>query len=222
MTNRYSASASEIFSGAIQDYKRGIILGENTFGKGTVQNLIDLDLYLRNSGVELGQLKMTLAKFYRVTGSSTQHIGVAPDIAFPSPYDDEAFGESNMSNALPWDEIKTTNFKKENTISDDLMASLKKLYEKHLKTDDDLRTLAEDVDRIKEDKYIKSISLNYEERLKEQQAEKASNDLSTTIDINELGEEKMEVDSIAKKLSEDPYLKESLRLLATLTKSKIG
>ncbi|MEQ9218322.1 MAG: carboxy terminal-processing peptidase [Cyclobacteriaceae bacterium] len=222
LTNRYSASASEIFSGAIQDYKRGIILGENTFGKGTVQNLIDLDLYLRNSGVELGQLKMTLAKFYRVTGSSTQHIGVAPDIAFPSPYDDEAFGESNMSNALPWDEIKTTNFKKENTISDDLMASLKKLYEKHLKTDDDLRTLAEDVDRIKEDKYIKSISLNYEERLKEQQAEKASNDLSTTIDINELGEEKMEVDSIAKKLSEDPYLKESLRLLATLTKSKIG
>lgn len=222
LTNRYSASASEIFSGAIQDYKRGIILGENTFGKGTVQNLIDLDLYLRNSGVELGQLKMTLAKFYRVTGSSTQHIGVAPDIAFPSPYDDEAFGESNMSNALPWDEIKTTNFKKENTISDDLMASLKKLYEKHLKTDDDLRTLAEDVDRIREDKYIKSISLNYEERLKEQQAEKASNDLSTTIDINELGEEKMEVDSIAKKLSEDPYLKESLRLLATLTKSKIG
>ncbi|MEQ8335773.1 MAG: carboxy terminal-processing peptidase, partial [Cyclobacteriaceae bacterium] len=222
LTNRYSASASEIFSGAIQDYRRGIILGENTFGKGTVQNLIDLDLYLRNSGVELGQLKMTLAKFYRVTGSSTQHIGVAPDIAFPSPYDDEAFGESNMSNALPWDEIKTTNFKKENTISDDLMASLKKLYEKHLKTDDDLKTLAEDVDRIKEDKYIKSISLNYEERLKEQQAEKASNDLSTTIDINELGEEKMEVDSIAKKLSEDPYLKESLRLLATLTKSKIG
>tara|TARA_Y100001980_G_scaffold39272_1_gene16116 strand:+ start:14408 stop:16480 length:2073 start_codon:yes stop_codon:yes gene_type:complete len=222
LTNRYSASASEIFSGAIQDYRRGIILGENTFGKGTVQNLIDLDLYLRNSGVELGQLKMTLAKFYRVTGSSTQHIGVAPDIAFPSPYDDEAFGESNMSNALPWDEIKTTNFKKENTISDDLMASLKKLYEKHLKTDEDLRTLAEDVERIKEDKYIKSISLNYEERLKEQQAENASNDLSTTIDINELGEEKMEVDSIAKKLSEDPYLKESLRLLATLTKSKIG
>ena len=222
LTNRYSASASEIFSGAIQDYKRGIILGENTFGKGTVQNLIDLDLYLRNSGVELGQLKMTLAKFYRVTGSSTQHIGVAPDIAFPSPYDDEAFGESNMSNALPWDEIKTTNYKLENTISAELMASLKKLYEDHLKTDDDLRTLAEDVERIKEDKYIKSISLNYEARLKEQQNEKASSDLSTTIDTNEVGETQVEVDSIAKKLSEDPYLKESLRLLATLTKSKVG
>ncbi len=222
LTNRYSASASEIFSGAIQDYKRGIVMGENSFGKGTVQNLIDLDLYLRNSGVELGQLKMTLAKFYRVTGSSTQHIGVAPDIAFPSPYDDEAFGESNMSNALPWDEIKTTNFKPENTISEDLMASLKKLYEKHLKTDDDLRTLAEDVERIKEDKYIKSISLNLEDRMKEQKAESASSDLSTTLEASELGNQKIEMDSVTKKLSEDPYLKESLRLLATLTKSKIG
>ncbi len=221
LTNRYSASASEIFSGAIQDYKRGIVLGENTFGKGTVQNLIDLDLYLRNSGVELGQLKMTLAKFYRVTGSSTQHIGVAPDIAFPSPYDDEAFGESNMSNALPWDEIKTTRFKSENTISDEMMASLKKLYEKHLKTDEDLKSLAEDVQKIKEDKYIKSISLNYEERVKEQQAEN-STDLSTTIQTSEVNENKSEMEGVAKKLSEDPYLKESLRLLATLTKSKIG
>ena len=78
MVNRGSASASEIFSGAIQDYKRGVIIGESTFGKGTVQNIIDLDRYIRNPDMRLGQLKMTLAKFYRVTGSSNQRVGLPP------------------------------------------------------------------------------------------------------------------------------------------------
>ncbi len=222
LTNRYSASASEIFSGAIQDYKRGIIIGENTFGKGTVQNLIDLDLYLRNAGVELGQLKMTLAKFYRVTGSSTQHIGVAPDIALPSPYDDEAFGESDMPNALPWDEIRSARFRPENTISEDLMASLKKLYENHLVTDEDLKSLAEEIAKVKANKNRTAVSLNYEDRLKEHQASETIDDLSTTIENSEIGEKRADEDSIAKRLSQDPYLKESLRLLATLTKSKVG
>lgn len=223
LTNRYSASASEIFSGAIQDYKRGVIIGENTFGKGTVQNLIDLDLYLRNAGVELGQLKMTLAKFYRVTGSSTQHIGVSPDIILPSPYDDEAFGESDMPNALPWDEIRSARFDPDNTISEELMLSLKKLYENHLQTDEDLRTLADEVAKVKAERDRKAVSLNYEDRLKEHQAaEESQDDLSTTIQGGELGQEEVTEDPTAKKLSRDPYLKESLRLLATLTKSKVG
>ncbi len=223
LTNRYSASASEIFSGAIQDYKRGIVLGENTFGKGTVQNLIDLDLYLRNAGVELGQLKMTLAKFYRVTGSSTQNIGVAPDISFPSPFEDEAFGESDMPNALPWDEIKTTNYVPENIISDKLVVSLQKLFDKHLKTDDDLKSMAEEVEKMKKEKDRTAISLNYESRLKDHNSgNDDGGELDTTLEGNELSTKQVEVDSIAQKLSEDPYLKESLRLLATLTKSKIG
>ncbi|XOV94666.1 MAG: carboxy terminal-processing peptidase [Bacteroidota bacterium] len=221
LTNRYSASASEIFSGAIQDYKRGLVVGENTFGKGTVQNLIDLDMYLRNTGVELGQLKMTLAKFYRVTGSSTQNIGVAPDIAFPSPYDGETFGESDMPNALPWDEIKTTKFKPENSISSHLMNDLRKQYEKDLKTDEGLVELTKDIEKLKQEKDKKSISLNYDDRLKEHQTGDMD-DLSTTLENGEVSQKTVETDSVTQKLAQDPYLKESLKLLATLTKSKIG
>ena len=97
MVNRLSASASEIFAGAIQDYGRGLIIGSQTFGKGTVQTLIPLNR---------GQLKMTQAKFYRVSGHSTQHEGVLPDVAFPEIYDTDRIGESSLEDAMPWDEIK--------------------------------------------------------------------------------------------------------------------
>ncbi len=149
LTNRYSASASRFSQVPSQDYKRGIIVGENTFGKGTVQNLIDIGRYMRQSDVELGQLKMTLAKFYRVTGS-TQKLGVAPDIAFPSPYDDEIFGESGRPNALPWDEISSSNFKMTNQISPKLISKLEALYQNHLEEDKDLQNLVKEIERAKE------------------------------------------------------------------------
>ncbi|MDP7389349.1 MAG: carboxy terminal-processing peptidase, partial [Pseudomonadales bacterium] len=101
MVNRLSASASEIFAGAIQDYGRGIVIGSQTFGKGTVQTLIPLNR---------GQLKLTAAKFYRVSGESTQHQGVTPDILFPTLVDDEQIGESTLDNAMPWDMIKPASF----------------------------------------------------------------------------------------------------------------
>ncbi|MEC7612958.1 MAG: carboxy terminal-processing peptidase, partial [Pseudomonadota bacterium] len=101
MVNRLSASASEIFAGAIQDYGRGIIIGSQTFGKGTVQTLIPLNR---------GQLKLTAAKFYRVSGESTQHQGVTPDILFPTLVDDEQIGESTLDDAMPWDMIKPASF----------------------------------------------------------------------------------------------------------------
>ena len=104
LVNRFSASASEIFAGAIQDYGRGLIIGDaHTFGKGTVQSLQALDK---------GQLKITLAKFYRISGESTQHRGVQPDITLPSAINLEDIGESSMESALPWDQIKTTKFNK--------------------------------------------------------------------------------------------------------------
>ena len=87
IVNRYSASASEIFSGAIQDYGRGLVLGEQTYGKGTVQNLIGLDRFIPSAGDKSGQLKLTIAKYYRINGSSTQNLGVVPDIPFPSAVD---------------------------------------------------------------------------------------------------------------------------------------
>jgi carboxyl-terminal processing protease len=106
-----SASASEIFAAAMQDYHRGVIIGEPTFGKGTVQNLIDLDQY-DHSGTDqkLGQLKATVAQFFRIAGDSTQHRGVIPDIGFPSAAGSEEQGERALPNALPWAQIEPANF----------------------------------------------------------------------------------------------------------------
>ncbi len=108
LVNRYSASASEIFAGAIQDYHRGVIIGQNTFGKGTVQNLIPLDRW--SSKPVDGQLTVTIGKFYRVTGQSTQHRGVVPDIELPSPVNPKVVGESALPRSLPWDTIAPVPF----------------------------------------------------------------------------------------------------------------
>jgi carboxyl-terminal processing protease len=108
LVDRYSASASEIFAGAIQDYGRGYVVGQRTFGKGTVQNLISLDRWTQKP-VE-GQLTVTIGKFYRVTGESTQHRGVEPDITLPSFIDLDEVGESSLEDALPWDRISPARF----------------------------------------------------------------------------------------------------------------
>ena len=109
LVDRYSASASEIFAGAIQDYGRGLIIGEPTFGKGTVQNLVNLNRYAKDLG-QLGQLKVTIAQFFRVNGDSTQHRGVVPDILWSSVEENSEFGERAFENALPWDKIKPASF----------------------------------------------------------------------------------------------------------------
>mgnify|MGYP000123784502 FL=1 len=118
LTNRLSASASEIFAGAIQDYGRGIVVGGQTFGKGTVQSVLPL---------EHGQLKLTQAKFYRVSGDSTQHQGVIPDILFPSLFDKEKIGESALDEALAWDTIRPAGYKAKK----DFQQWLPVLREKH-------------------------------------------------------------------------------------------
>lgn len=118
MVNRLSASASEIFAGAIQDYGRGLVIGSQTFGKGTVQTLIPLNR---------GQLKLTAAKFYRVSGESTQNQGVTPDITFPTLVDDEQIGESTLDDAMPWDMIKPAVFTPVNQLS----PSIKILQQRH-------------------------------------------------------------------------------------------
>ncbi len=111
LVDRFSASASEIFAGAIQDYARGVIIGQQTFGKGTVQNLYSLDQYFRTEDEHgFGQLTLTIGKYYRVTGASTQHRGVYPDIELPSSIDASIVGESARENALPWDTVNTTRF----------------------------------------------------------------------------------------------------------------
>ena len=105
LVDRGSASASEIFAAAIQDYGRGVVLGEPTFGKGTVQSVVPLD----KEGL-LGQLKVTIAQFFRVNGEGTQHRGVVPDVLFPTAMDSDAQGERSLDNALPWAEVEVANF----------------------------------------------------------------------------------------------------------------
>jgi carboxyl-terminal processing protease len=163
--NRYSASASEIFSGAIQDYGRGIILGEQSFGKGTVQNLIDLNRFMPTKKEKLGKLKITIAKFYRITGSSTQKLGVMPDISYPSfPRTD--FGEASRPSALKWDQIAPSDYRKYGNLSpyfSQLMQKHKKRIAKNL----EFQYLIEDIKLYNERMAKKEFSLNIEVRKKE-------------------------------------------------------
>ena len=124
-----SASASEIFAGAIQDYGRGIVIGEPTYGKGTVQNLVDLNKYARNKDEKLGQLKFTIAQFFRINGDSTQHRGVVPDILLPTAQDDAERGERSLENALPWQQVASARYSPFD--QSDLSAALAKIRSLH-------------------------------------------------------------------------------------------
>jgi carboxyl-terminal processing protease len=180
LVNRFSASASEIFAGAIQDYKRGIVLGEQSFGKGTVQSLIDLNQFLPRETEKLGQLKLTMAKFYRVTGSSTQHKGVTPDIEFPSGFSAKEYGESSMPTALPWDQINSTKFSIYPDLNETVLASLKGNYGKRLKTDIELIKLEKELDEFKKLKEKTLISLKEDVRKKERDEYDAKKKASKT------------------------------------------
>ncbi len=127
LINRLSASASEIFAGAMQDYQRALVIGEQSFGKGTVQTIQPLNH---------GQLKLTIAKFYRVSGQSTQNRGIIPDISFPSLFDHKEIGESSLTNALPYSEIKPVSYKPFKPLNG-YIPDLKKAHEKRITTNPD-------------------------------------------------------------------------------------
>ncbi|MFM1835584.1 MAG: C-terminal processing peptidase [Bacteroidota bacterium] len=218
MINRFSASASEIFAAAIQDYKRGIIVGEQSYGKGTVQSVIDLDNYMDEKD-PAGQLKITLEKFYRVNGSSTQHKGVSPDFALPSAFSAEEYGESSQPSALPWDMIPTTSFTPTNNIVGPTMSQLKSAFQTRLKTKPDLIKLKQDFERWKKIKEQNSISLNMEKRKKELDDQKKKPDESQAV-MDALGaSEESETDKAKKEKSgdkhaKDAYLKETQQILS--------
>ncbi|MBI1938074.1 MAG: carboxy terminal-processing peptidase [Ignavibacteriales bacterium] len=223
LVNRSSASASEIFSAAIQDYGRGIIIGENTFGKGTVQNMIDLNQSIPIANKKMGQLKLTIAKFYRVNGGSTQHKGVKPDIEFPSLYTAEEFGESSQKSALPWDQIKAADYNKYSDLSKFFPQLLNK-HNERIKSDPEYQFVLSDIEEFKTIKEKKEFSLNEkirkeerelaEEKKKKKEEEKAK---LTGIKI----EDKKEVEAQNKNVS-DYELKESGRILADLILAKVG
>jgi carboxyl-terminal processing protease len=164
LVDRFSASASEIFAGAIQDYARGVIIGQQTFGKGTVQNLYSLDQYFRSEDEKgFGQLTLTIGKYYRVTGASTQHRGVYPDISLPSNIDTEIVGESARENALPWDTVKTTRF----SAGTPLGTTIESLTANHVERSKYDPNYQYQMDRIQASKEIrdqKTVSLNVDTR----------------------------------------------------------
>ncbi len=151
LVNRTSASASEIFAGAIQDYQRGIVLGGQTFGKGTVQEIIPLDY---------GQVKLTRSKFYRISGASTQHRGVVPDIQFPDFYDAyEDIGESSLDGALPWDTVRPVEYRAYHSIQA-MLPELQALHEERAEASPDFIYLMDQIQRTREIREREQLSLN--------------------------------------------------------------
>ena len=163
--NRFSASASEIFAAAIQDYGRGIIIGGQSFGKGTVQRPINLNQILRRNDNKFGQIKLTTAKFYRVNGGSTQHVGVTPDISFPSRYNFMEIGESKQKNSLLWDQINSVNYS--SVDGNRLLPELSVRHDVRLTNDSDYKVFLEELSEFEKMRNVKTISLNYKVRKKE-------------------------------------------------------
>ena len=172
LINRGSASASEIFAAAIQDYGRGLVIGEPSFGKGTVQTLIDLDRFSQNDKVRYGELKMTIAQFFRINGGTTQLRGVTPDIKLPVTTDPDSFGESSFDNALPWVSIKPANYVPAGDLKE-LVAPLQKRHEARISKDKEFQDLREDIAEVMKLRKENAISLNEAVRRKERDAQDA-------------------------------------------------
>ena len=172
LINRGSASASEIFAAAIQDYGRGLVIGEPSFGKGTVQTLLDLDRFSQSDKVRYGELKMTIAQFFRINGGTTQLRGVTPDIKLPVLSDTEHFGESSFGNALPWVSIKPATYVPLGNLKE-LVDPLQKRHEARIAKDKDFADLREDMAEVMKIRKENAISLNEAVRRKERDAQDA-------------------------------------------------
>ncbi|MEL7046488.1 MAG: carboxy terminal-processing peptidase, partial [Pseudomonadota bacterium] len=194
LINRLSASASEIFAGAIQDYKRGLVVGDRSYGKGTVQTIVPLTE---------GQLKITESKFYRISGDSTQHRGVVPDIAFPSLYDPEEIGESALDHALDWDQINPVRHRRYSNV-DSLVPQLAELFTERSTDNPEFRYLQDQIAIAQENRETLSVSLNEATRRaerseREAEALKIENrrrealGLDTLASLDELDEDESDV-----------------------------
>ena len=169
LINRGSASASEIFAAAIQDYGRGVIIGEGSFGKGSVQTVASLDQIAKNATPAYGEVKMTIAQFFRVNGGTTQLRGVTPDIVFPQTSDDTQFGESSYDNALPWTRIKAADYAPVGDVASQL-PRLSAWHATRIQQDRDFQDLLQDVAKAQELRKNNVISLNEAVRRKERAA----------------------------------------------------
>ncbi|MFD1793894.1 carboxy terminal-processing peptidase [Ochrobactrum teleogrylli] len=170
LINRGSASASEIFAAAIQDYGRGVIIGEPSFGKGTVQTVVNLDEVAHNPEPKFGELKLTIAQFFRVNGGTTQLRGVTPDISLPGLFDLKTVGESSFDNALPWSEVKPAKYKRSGDIKS-LLPQLQNLHDARVKDNPEFQQFVDDIAVLKAQREKTELSLNETERRNEMTAE---------------------------------------------------
>lgn len=219
LVDRFSASASEIFAGAIQDYGRGLVIGDRTFGKGTVQTLIDLDRFLpKKDATQAGQLRLTIAKFYRVNGSSTQHRGVIPDIRLPSAFSGDDVGESAEEHALPWDEIAATRYQINGWIPPALVQELERHHTARIAADPEFRDYLDDVALAHQARQQKTITLHQAKRKAEQDQLRAKqrereNRRRIAQGLKPLGENEEIPES---KDGPDPLLDESAQIVADM------
>ena len=219
LNNSFTASSSEIFSGALKDYNRGLIVGESTFGKGTVQNLIDLERFFPNSSMQFGQLKITLAKYYRVNGGSTQKIGIEPHIEFPNIYDRSIYTENSRENALGWDKIRDVSHTNINYVTKPLVDHLTTTFDYDVKNDSSFINYMTFIDDTRKNREKKSISLNYSQRMNEKKEnDSKSNSLNTTVKISEIFP--IEEENLLKKIKNDLYLRESVKLFIEMLSFK--
>ncbi len=172
LINRGSASASEIFAAAIQDYGRGLIIGEGSFGKGTVQTIINLDRFGGGDKARFGELKMTVAQFFRINGGTTQLRGVTPDIKLPGGSDTDNFGESSYDNALPWVAIKPATYVPAGDLKD-IVPLLDRKHDARVAKDKDFQYLQEDIALVVKQRKENLISLNETVRRKERDSQEA-------------------------------------------------
>ncbi|MDB1123912.1 carboxy terminal-processing peptidase [Vibrio algarum] len=221
LTNRYSASASEIFAAAMQDYGRAIILGEQTFGKGTVQQHRSLNHIYDLFDKELGYVQYTIQKFYRIDGGSTQNKGVVPDISYPTAIDPEETGESVEDNALPWDSIDRAAYDVLK-VRDEQINKLELLHTQRISTDREFGFIAEDIEQYKQEKDDNSLSLNEKTR----QAKIEDREAKRLARINQrqkaLGEKEFaSLDDVDKDYeAPDAYLDESVAIMVDMIKAK--
>ena len=220
LVNEGSASASEIFAAAIQDYKRGVIVGTyRTHGKGTVQQVQSLSrigLFKDRNDIKPGQVKYTMAKFYRINGGSTQKKGVVPDVVFPSYSEFDDHGEATLRNVLKWDEIKNLNVEENETVKNIIPELLKRSQDRR-KSSNEFADLKSDIDYFKSRLEIKTVSLNKNVRIEEFKKEK---------EIREKREKLMERlfdrggddedDKDKSSIRDDIYLREALLIVSDL------
>lgn len=213
MVDRYSASASEIFSAAIQDYGRGVIVGEHTFGKGTVQQHRGLGRVYDLYDNPFGSIQFTIAKFYRINGGSTQHRGVLPDILFPSAVDPQEWGESREENALPWDQIPRARYNKLGDISTDL-SYLSSLHDARVVDNQEFNYLLSDIEEYRDEKDDKTISLNITTRKEKREKRKAKQLKRANERLSLMGKEAVKsLDDLPDDLEElDPFLDETAKI----------